>query len=90
MIGRKPLRCLLPLLSAIALTLPHSATGAEETIRYKPVPREVVESRLRKYAGTDPQRIRNGKRRSSRFLPTLDVTSNIFPNRRSRERGSRT
>ncbi len=56
MIGRKPLRCLLPLLSAIALTLPHSATGAEETIRYKPVPREVVESRLRKYAGTDPQR----------------------------------
>jgi Zn-dependent M28 family amino/carboxypeptidase len=44
------------LVSAIALALPLSANGAEETVRYKPVPREVVESRLKRYAGNDQQR----------------------------------
>jgi putative aminopeptidase FrvX len=41
---------------AIALGLPSFANGAQETIRYKPVPREVVESRLKKYGGNDQQR----------------------------------
>jgi putative aminopeptidase FrvX len=41
---------------AIALGLPCFANGAQETIRYKPVPREVVESRLKKYGGNDQQR----------------------------------
>jgi Zn-dependent M28 family amino/carboxypeptidase len=54
MILRKP--CDWLLLSAITLALPLSATGADEAIRYKPVSREVVESRLKKYAGNDQQR----------------------------------
>jgi len=41
-------------LATIALAPP--ATGADETIRYKPVSREVVESRLKRYAGNDEQR----------------------------------
>ncbi|MGO9125614.1 MAG: M28 family metallopeptidase [Terriglobales bacterium] len=41
---------------AIAFTVPLSAIGAAETVRYKPVPREVVESRLKKYKGDDQQR----------------------------------
>ncbi|HTA26060.1 MAG TPA: M28 family peptidase [Terriglobales bacterium] len=41
---------------AIALGLHCFANGAQETIRYKPVPREVVESRLKKYGGNDQQR----------------------------------
>jgi hypothetical protein len=44
------------LLSAVALALPLSAIGADETVRYKPVSRELVESRLKKYAGNDQQR----------------------------------
>jgi putative aminopeptidase FrvX len=41
---------------AIAMALPSSANGAEETVRYKPVAREVVESRLKQYGGNDQQR----------------------------------
>jgi len=55
MICRIRCRC-LPLLLTIALAWPLSATGAEDTVRYKLVPREVVESRLKKYGGNDPQR----------------------------------
>jgi putative aminopeptidase FrvX len=46
----------LLVLSAIAMVLPPLAPGADETIRYKPVSREVVESRLRKYDGNDQKR----------------------------------
>jgi peptidase M28-like protein len=44
----------LSVVLAIALGLP--CFGAQETIRYKAVPREVVESRLKKYGGNDQQR----------------------------------
>jgi hypothetical protein len=58
--GHRPQRhkigsgCLL--LLSLGLALSQVALAADETIRYKPVSREVVESRLKKYAGNDPQR----------------------------------
>lgn len=44
------------LLSAFALAFPISVYAVDETILYKPVPHELVESRLKKYAGSDQQR----------------------------------
>jgi hypothetical protein len=52
----KTLRSWLPVFSAIVLALPLSAKGAQEAVTYKLVPREVVESRLKMYAGNDQQR----------------------------------
>jgi Zn-dependent M28 family amino/carboxypeptidase len=46
----------LALLSAIAIGLPLSTIGADQTIRYKAVSREVAESRLKRYGGNDQER----------------------------------
>jgi Zn-dependent M28 family amino/carboxypeptidase len=56
MIPGASLRRVLTLLSAIALALPLPTVGADETVRYKPVSRELVESRLKRYGGNDQQR----------------------------------
>ncbi len=56
MILCRPLRCWLLVLSSFTLVLSLPAVGADETVRYKPVSREVVEARLKKYGGNDQQR----------------------------------
>jgi putative aminopeptidase FrvX len=56
MIPRKTVAGWLSAFAAIALAMPLPALGADETVQYKPVSRETVESRLRKYAGNDQQR----------------------------------
>jgi peptidase M28-like protein len=43
-------------LSAIALSLVHSLVNAAESLRYSQLSREVVEARLKEYAGSDKQR----------------------------------
>jgi hypothetical protein len=55
MIPRTTVAGWISVLSIIALAMPPSALGAE-IVRYKPVSRELVESRLKKYAGNDQQR----------------------------------
>jgi Zn-dependent M28 family amino/carboxypeptidase len=55
MIPRKTVGGCLSVASAIAL-MALSAWCADETVAYKPVSRELVESRLKKYAGNDQER----------------------------------
>jgi Zn-dependent M28 family amino/carboxypeptidase len=55
MIPRRTVCRWISVASAIAL-LALCARGTDETVQYKPVSREIVESRLRKYAGNDQQR----------------------------------
>ena len=52
----KTFRCWPFTILAITLALPSSTSSADETARYKPVPRGVVESRLKQYGGNDQQR----------------------------------
>lgn len=47
---------LLPVLSGVALFLAYALVNGAESVRYNLVPREVVEARLRKYAGDDKER----------------------------------
>jgi len=47
---------LVVILSMTALTLPQSRTNAPVNFRFGPVSREVIEARLKQYAGSDKER----------------------------------
>jgi putative aminopeptidase FrvX len=56
MIPRTTVAGWISVLSVVGLAMPPTGLGADETVRYKPASRELVESRLKKYAGNDQQR----------------------------------